>query len=178
MLHSKALLAFTFSSALLALPLAGPAMAAVVVPPAGATYYVEWNDLGFIDEIYDTNDVFTDLGTSWELSIGAETLYTINAVDDFLLGDEFDLYIDGALVPWTVESVNADGYFDGRLLGYALSPGSYLVELFVRETNPDIASGAAFVSFGDLIAVPAPASIALAASGLALLGAAGWRRRA
>lgn len=164
--------------ALLAAVLATPAAAAVVVPGSGnSDYDFFWSEgVGPIERIGGTDD------TEWSLTLTTPSIVSFTATDDFIVGDAFELLLDGVLTPWTTVGtsegieVPLDGFFQGNFLR-SLSVGSYLFSLQVSAIAPGVGinagRGRAFASFSVTPAVvPVPAGgllLITAIGGLALL---------
>lgn len=153
----------TLAPLALALVLATPAAAAVVVPDSGTTNYsFRWDDgLGQIDFIDDGFE------NEWILTLTRDSTVTFTATDGFIPGDVFGLILGGSTPsPWTSTGTSG-GYFQGTYSAF-LTPGTFAFSLEVTELAPGFTTGRAFASF-----TVRPSAVPLPAGGLLLIGALG-----
>lgn len=153
-------------AAILAAFIAAPASAAVVVPDTGTTdYRFQWDGgLGPIDSIQGGNGAF-----EWSLTLTTESDVTFSATDNFVVGDEFALVLDGAETPWTSTGLAGD-YFTGSYSA-TLDPGTYVFTLDVTALAPGFTSGGADASFTVTpTVIPLPATMPLLIGALGMAG--------
>jgi hypothetical protein len=167
----------TFVSVLALLAVLGFATtghAAMTIDPAiGGDATFSWNDgIGFIDNIESSGE------TEWSITLASAGSLDVTAYDDYVVGDEFALYVDGGLTGWTNEYNDASGYYHGEYDDLALSAGTHTLTLYVTVLAPDYTAGGAHASVSavtyDSPTVPAPGAIALVGIGASLVG---WMKR-
>jgi hypothetical protein len=156
-------------AALLAAVLATPAAAAVVVPGSGTTNY-EFDWFGGLGQIDGIDLTFED---TWSLTLATASTVSFTATDDFVVGDAFELLLDGLITPWTTTGITSGGFFQGTFLA-PLTAGSYLFSLQVSQLAIDTANGAPFRTGGALASFSVtPTVVPLPAGGILLIGALG-----
>ena len=81
-------------------------VASVTIDPAlGWTGYFAWNDgLGQIDDISLVEFDYDYVETDWSITLPKPGYMTfVTAYEGYVVGDEFALYVDGVITPWTNE---------------------------------------------------------------------------
>lgn len=160
---------------------AGISSAAVILTPDDSfSGTFDWNDdgNGWIDKIA------TDASSqTWSITTLIPTTLNIDVVDDQTpWGDEFELYINGALVNWTssveISTVNPMPWDNPTYLKYFLEDylleggATYTITLNVLKV-PTADSGRGYANI--TTATPIPGAVWLLGSGL--LGLVGFRKR-
>ncbi len=185
-------------------------------PATGWSGYFHWsNGVGSLDGIQTNAYVvsggvpvppFTTGPGEWKWSItlpAAGVMTSINSHDPYYPpGDQWDLYVDGSLVPWTSIYTgtgpkddahnnytgtwsdpggqnSTSGYFFADYSNLALSAGTHILALEITAIPPiNIHIGEGAIEFSAAaVALPVPGAVVL---GLIGLGMAGWlhKRRA
>ena len=171
-------------------------------PATGWSGYFHWsNGVGSLDGI-QTNALppFPTGSAPWEWSItlpAAGVMTSIKSHDPYYPpGDQWDLYVDGSLVPWTSIYTgtgpkddahnnytgtwsdpggqnSTSGYFYADYSNLALSAGTHILTLEITAIPPiNIHIGEGAIDFSaTAVAVPVPGAVVL---GLIGLGMAGW----
>lgn len=165
------------------LMLAGPIQAGslTVDPTVGWSGEFAWADgLGQIDAIggsagYD----------AWSITLSTPGWLSVLAKDEQVAGDEFALYVDGALVPWASEFLDGSNYYNGEVNSLYLSSGTHELTLHVTK----LAVGPGFIPYPDgrgfaslSRVTPAagahmPEPVTMVASLTGLVGLAGYLRK-
>ena len=130
-------------------------------PAVGWSGYFAWNDgLGQIDDISLIEYDYDWIETEWSITL-AEPGYMemATAYDGYAAGDEFDLYVDGAHVPWTLEYNDGSGYYHGEHDHLSFLAGTHSITLYLTALAPGFTSGAGMASFSPV--VPEPATVCL-----------------
>jgi hypothetical protein len=155
-------------SATVAMPLSANAL--TIDPIAGASGGVDF-DLG------DTTVSFEGDSTL-DFTLAGPSILNITVDDCCVVGDIFDLIVDGSLVAWGSETFTG-GLFQGSITGLVLGAGSHTIDFGLREYCCDTAQGgfATYEISGQTSVVPVPAALPLLASGLGLIGLVARRRR-
>ena len=151
-----------------------PCFADVMIDPGTglSSSYFAWNDgLGQIDEIENSTSE-----TYWGINLSQASTIDIEAWDDFVVGDEFQLYVDDIAVAWDSTETDIDGYFHGLMDDLLLSAGYHTFTLYLTELAEDYTEGGAYISFSSATATPIPGAVWLLGSGL--VGLVGLRRKA
>jgi hypothetical protein len=133
------------------------------VPATGGTYLFKWsNGLNWAD------DNFT-------MTVGQTTAITVGTLDLFIPGDEFALFVDSSLLPWTkIEHIN--GFFHGVASNISLNQGTHDFDILLTGLAPGYTKGTAQITFAP--AVPEPETYAMMLAGLGMVGAIARRRKA
>ena len=162
------------SSLLLALAAPAPVVAQVPLP-LGSWVSFEW----FLAPGPADGSGFT---------VGSAEQVRLRVTDAFVTGDAFDVFANGVLL---FSTPSVPGGLSGATTGDAawadpslskgeaiLAPGAYLITIDVREAAAGFPAGEGFIRADRVVsAVPEPATVALVASGLAVVAAAARRRR-
>lgn len=117
----------------------------------------------------------TDIGTlqiypvdGWEITITSNSLIDIQINDGGVIGDEWALVHDGAVIPWTTSNPGAGIYFNGFASNVFLATGTHSFDFMLTAA---CCSGGILnqYSFSSVSAVPLPAAIWFFISGLGVL---------
>jgi len=166
------------------------AHAAVIENPgAGGTNGFSWEEAGQLSGVFDlgtTDGISGEEGsTGWSLFISQPALLGARVAAYNRPPTEFDLVIDGSVVPWTDATITPEvisevngipleviHHFDGRLRNHVLDSGSHFVTLSPSAFNTDGSTGV--ITFSPLTPVPEPSTLGCIVLGLA--GLWGYRR--
>jgi hypothetical protein len=149
------------------------AASVTIDPDLGWSGYFAWIDgLGQIDDISLVEYDYDYVETEWSITLPTAGYMTmVTAYDGYVVGDEFDLYVDGGHAPWTQEYYDSSGYYHGEYDNLFLSAGTHSITLYVTALAYGYNSGAGMANFSRV--VPEPTTIVL----LGLGGLAVIRRR-
>ncbi|UCE98834.1 MAG: PEP-CTERM sorting domain-containing protein [Planctomycetota bacterium] len=154
------------------------AAASVTIDPDSgwSGYFWWWDGLGQIDDIGTSSSG----ETKWSITLPIAGWMTLATAYDLAIpGDEFALYVDGGLIPWTTEYNDGSGFYHGEYDDLFLSAGThsitlYTTELALQSTGEPYMQGGARAEFSSVQPIPAPGAILLGGIGVGLVG---WLRR-
>lgn len=132
---------------------------------------------GLNDSKFSWENAPGPISDSWEINLLDASFIDISVRDDFIVGDEFELVVNGATTAWTSISTDTSGYFQGLYDDLLLNAGLNTITLNVVEIAPSYDSGSAFASFSPVSAVPEPSTYALMLGGIGFIGFMAARRR-
>lgn len=146
--------------------------ATMIIPPStGQEYEMRWSDgLGQIDSIGSISRGTAN--TDWSITVSKPSFMSFIRVKDLPVpGDEFALYFDGQLTPWTSKSYDPSNLFQGEYTNLLLLPGTHTITFHVTKlVNGTYLSGMALACFSGVVPatapVPEPATMLLLGSGL------------
>ena len=150
-------------------------------PAAGGTNAFAWEEPGHLSGVFDlgiADGISGEQGsTGWSLFLAQPALLGATVAVYNRPPTEFDLLIDGLVVPWTHATITPEvisevpmeviHHFDGSLQGFVLDAGSHFVTLSPSAFNTDGSTGV--ITFAPLRPVPEPAVFSSI-----VLGLVGW----
>jgi hypothetical protein len=86
----------------------------------------------------------------WNILLRQDSVIDLEAIDGFIIGDQFELVVDAAPVSWDKAYSDTSGYFYGSMDDLFLSAGSHTFSLIVTQGG---SLGAAWMNFSAASAI-------------------------
>ena len=98
-----------------------------------------WEGIGLIDSLTGPGaDFGNPLDPYWEVSVGQASALDLLALDGFIAGDSFELYVNSILTPWSSEFFDGSGYFHGEMDDLVVGAGTTQFTIGVRSGSFEV----------------------------------------